>query len=79
MGMSRTKFYSKMTEIIGKAPEDYVLAFKMDKARILLAAQRYSITEVATILGYCDAKYFGKKFKEFYHVPPSKYIENAIG
>lgn len=79
MGMSRTKFYGKMTEIIGKAPEDYILAFKMDKARTLLATQRYSVTEVATMAGYCDAKYFGKKFKEFYRVSPSKYIENAIG
>lgn len=79
MGMSRTKFYGKMTDIIGKAPEDYILAFKMDKARALLATQRYSVTEVATMVGYCDAKYFGKKFKEFYHVSPSKYIENAIG
>ena len=79
MGMSRTKFYGKMTDIIGKAPENYILAFKMDKARALLATQRYSVTEVATMVGYCDAKYFGKKFKEFYHVSPSKYIENAIG
>lgn len=79
MGMSRTKFYSKMTEIIGKAPEYYILAFKMDKARTLLATQRYSVTEVATMVGYCDAKYFGKKFKEFYRVSPSKYIENVIG
>ena len=26
-----------------------------------------------------DAKYFGKKFKDFYHVCPSDYIKSIVG
>lgn len=79
MGMSRTGFYNKMKDITGKPPMDYMLSFKMNRAKILLITQQYSVTEVATLLGYCDAKYFGKKFREFYHVSPTRYVRDIIG
>lgn len=79
MGMSRTGFYNKIKEITGKPPMDYMLSFKMNKAKILLVTQQYSVTEIATLLGYCDAKYFGKKFREFYHVSPTRYVRDIIG
>ena len=60
-------------------PENYINSFKMDKALKLLASQQYRISDVASILGYCDAKYFGKKFKDFYHVCPTDYIKSIIG
>ena len=37
------------------------------------------LPEIAGMLGYCDAKYFGKKFKDFYHVCPTDYIKSIIG
>lgn len=79
VGMSRTSFYSKMREVTGKSPEDYIYSFKMDKALKLLASRQFSISEIATMLGYCDAKYFGKKFKDFYRVCPTDYIKSIIG
>ncbi|WP_241217598.1 helix-turn-helix domain-containing protein [Bacteroides gallinarum] len=51
----------------------------MNRAKELLLTQQYSITEIATMLGYCDAKYFGRKFKDFYHVCPTKYLEGITG
>ena len=79
IGMSRTAFYNKIKEITGNPPEEYINSFKMDKALKLLASQQYRISDIASILGYCDAKYFGKKFKDFYHVCPTDYIKSIIG
>lgn len=79
LGMCRTKLYNKIRNIAGTTPQDYMFSFKMDRAKGLLLSQQYSITEIATMLGYCDAKYFGKRFKEFYHVSPSKYADSIIG
>lgn len=78
MGMSRTNFYNKIKKIIGKTPEDYIRDFKMDKARTLLISHKYNVTEIADLLGYCDAKYFGKQFKAHYGVPPTQYINNVL-
>lgn len=76
IGMSRTAFYSRIREITGNPPENYIYSFKMDRALKLLASQQYTVSEIAGMLGYCDAKYFGKKFKDFYHVCPTDYIKS---
>lgn len=78
MGMCRTGFYNKIKEVTGKTPVEYIFEFKMEKAGILLASPDYSITEVADMLGYCDAKYFGRKFKKFYHICPTQYRKNFV-
>ena len=79
IGMSRTAFYSRIRAITGNPPENYIYSFKMDRALKLLASQQYTVSEIAGMLGYCDAKYFGKKFKDFYHVCPTDYIKSIIG
>lgn len=79
IGMSRTAFYSRIRELTGNPPENYIYSFKMDRALKLLASQQYTVSEIAGMLGYCDAKYFGKKFKDFYHVCPTDYIKSIIG
>lgn len=79
IGMSRTAFYSRIREITGNPPENYIYSFKMDRALKLLASQQYTVSEIAGMLGYCDAKYFGKKFKDFYYVCPTDYIKSIIG
>ena len=79
IGRSRTAFYSRIREITGNPPENYIYSFKMDRALKLLASQQYTVSEIAGMLGYCDAKYFGKKFKDFYHVCPTDYIKSIIG
>lgn len=79
IGMSRTAFYSRIREITGNPPENYIYSFKMDRALKLLASQQYTVSEIAGMLGYCDAKYYGKKFKDFYHVCPTDYIKSIIG
>ena len=78
IGMSRTAFYSKIKDIIGMSPEDYIYSFKMDKALKLLASQQFNISEIAGMLGYCDVQYFRKKFKDFYHVCPTDYIKSIL-
>ena len=79
VGVSRTKFYTKIKQLTGLCPSDYILRFKMRMAIKLLVTGDYNITEVSGILGFCDSKYFGKRFKEIYHTSPSQYLQNNIG
>lgn len=79
IGMSRTAFYNRVRFIAGQSPTNYILSYKMGIAKTMLASRRYSVTEIATLLGYCDAKYFSKKFKDFYGVSPMQYVRDAMG
>ena len=42
IGMSRTAFYSRIREITGNPPENYIYSFKMGRALKLLASQQYT-------------------------------------
>lgn len=76
--MSRTKFYNKVENITQHSPKQYILIYKIEKAKILLASGQYTITDIAYMLGFCDSKYFGRQFKKICGVCPSKYISNVI-
>lgn len=79
IGMSRTAFYNRVRFIAGQSPTNYILSYKMGIAKTMLASRRYSVVEIATLLGYCDGKYFSKKFKDFYGVSPMQYVKDAMG
>lgn len=73
MNMCRTTFSAKMKELTGKTPTEYMLTYKMDTAKIMLTSGRYNVTEIADMLGFYDAKYFGKVFKRIHGVCPTGY------
>lgn len=76
--MSRTKFYNEVKAITQHSPKQYILIYKIEKAKILLASGQYTITDIAYMLGFCDSKYFGRQFKKICGVCPSEYISNVI-
>lgn len=78
IGMSRTGFYTKIKGITGKSPAEYIFNFKMEKAKILLETQQYKITEMANLLGFCDSKYFGKRFRKIYKMSPTDYLKSLL-
>lgn len=76
MNMSRTSFYNKIKALTGIAPNDFIRNIRMQEAAALLKSQRYTVAEVADMMGFADPKYFTDTFKKFYGVPPSIYKKN---
>ncbi|MCY9670331.1 response regulator [Paenibacillus alginolyticus] len=54
---------------------DYLLRLRMEKAVFLLKDTRYKIYEVASLLGYKNATYFIKVFKDHLGVTPQEFRE----
>lgn len=75
MNMSRTSFYNKLKALTGQAPNDYIRLIRLKKATEFLKEGRYSITEIADMTGFNDAKYFREVFKKHYNVSPSQYYK----
>ena len=73
LNMSRTSFYNKLKALTDQAPADYVRIIRLKRAAQLLKDQQHSITEVAELTGFSDAKYFREVFKKHFKVSPSKY------
>lgn len=56
-----------------KRPIDYFIDIKMDIACVLLAEDKYRISEISLLLGYNDPYYFSRIFKKRIGLAPSQY------
>jgi DNA-binding response OmpR family regulator len=79
MGMSRTSFYNKIKALTDQAPADYIRLIRLKHAAALLKEGTHTITEVAELCGFSDAKYFREVFKKHYNVSPSQYAKGESG
>jgi AraC-like DNA-binding protein len=73
--MSRTSFYNKLKALTGQAPADFIRIIRLNHAARHLKEQRYSVTEVAEMTGFNDAKYFREVFKKHFKMSPSQYAK----
>ncbi len=75
LNMSRSSFYNKIKALTDYTPSDYIRKIKMAEAARLLKSKRYTVAEVADMVGVGDPKYFTDIFKKYYKVPPSIYMK----
>ncbi len=73
MNMDRTGLYRKLLALTGHAPIMFIRSVRLKRAVMLLNQKRYSQAEIAEQVGFSNAAYFSKCFKEEYGVSPSHY------
>ncbi|MEO6232157.1 MAG: two-component regulator propeller domain-containing protein [Ferruginibacter sp.] len=74
VGMSRSSLYSKLLELTGETPVEYIRTVKLTKAVELLEKSDMNIAQIAYTVGFSTPNYFAKSFKGKFNVPPSEYI-----
>jgi two-component system, response regulator YesN len=57
---------------------DYIVKFRMKKAKSLLKNSELKIYEIANMIGYQDDKYFRKVFKKVEGITPNEYRESYL-
>lgn len=75
MAMSRSVFFKKVKSLTNQNPKDFIRDIKMNKAADLLRDKKYSISEIAYLIGFPNAKYFSTAFKKYYGVSPTTFID----
>ena len=73
MGLSRSAFFKKLKSLTGFAPVDYVKEIRLVKAQHLIETTTLNITEVAYAVGFRDASYFTKCFRQKYAMTPKEF------
>lgn len=71
--MSRTSFYNKMKILTNQSPNSFIRLVRLNRAAKLLKGGNNSITEVASLTGFGDVKYFSTTFKKHFGISPKKY------
>ena len=76
LGYSKSQLYRKMISITGKAPNNFIKQYRLNKALILLNKKNENISGIAYKTGFNSPAYFSKCFQETYGVLPSFYIKS---
>jgi AraC-like DNA-binding protein len=73
VGLSRSGFALRFTELVGEPPMRYLTRWRLQKAAELLGEESHSIAEVAARAGYDSESSFHKAFKRTLGVAPGAY------
>ncbi len=73
IGMSRGTLYSKVLEMSGQTPVEFIRSIKLEKAAVLLENSDMSISQISYMTGFTAPNYFAKSFKAKFHMLPSEY------
>ena len=71
--VSRTVLFMRVKEILGKTPNDFILALKLEKAERMLSDNNVRVDDVCWQVGFSSRSHFAKCFKTRYGVAPSEY------
>ena len=74
VNMSRSVLYKKVKALTGMTIHDIIKNVKLKKAAELIAEKKYTVYEVADMIGYADTKYFSSEFKKKFGVSPTEYV-----
>ncbi|WP_428329300.1 hybrid sensor histidine kinase/response regulator transcription factor [Mucilaginibacter sp.] len=74
LNLSRVSLYKKLLTLTGKTPVDCIRTIRLKRAVQLLEKSKLSIANIGYEVGFNNAAYFAKVFKEEYGILPSEYI-----
>lgn len=76
--ISRSSLQSLFRNYVYTAPKEYISNLKLDKSKVLIKESKYTISEIATILGFSSIHYFSRRFKQRFGINPTDYANKLI-
>jgi AraC-like DNA-binding protein len=73
--MSRSSFHERFARVVGIAPMEYLLAWRMELARDLLRRGELNMSQIAERVGYGSGSAFSAAFHRHTGVAPSRYAQ----
>lgn len=76
--MSRSSLQILFNENLHQAPKKYISELKLEKSRQLISEDRYTISEIALIMGFNSIHYFSRAFTLKYNMSPTEYAKTLF-
>lgn len=71
--LSRSSLQILFKENLNQSPKKYINELKMEKSRLMICEDKYTISEIALMMGFNSIHYFSRAFTQKYHIAPSEY------
>jgi AraC-like DNA-binding protein len=72
-GLSRTTFSEKFHKLVGTTPMQYLMAWRIEQAKVALSDPSIAIALIAERVGYKSEAAFSRAFKNLAGVGPGQY------
>ncbi|MCF0074157.1 ATP-binding protein [Dyadobacter sp. CY261] len=73
VGMSRGTLYTRVLEMSGQTPIEFIRSIKLEKAALLLEKSDMNVSQISYTAGFATPNYFTKSFKAKFNMLPSEY------
>lgn len=70
---SRANLHSRIKNLTGDSPGNYIRRIRMQEAVKMLMSQKYTVSEVAYAVGFSAPSLFSSAFKRYFGISPSEY------
>ncbi len=71
--ISRSSLQTLFKTNVNKTPKYYITDLKLNRSKKLLLENKYTVTEIAYMLGFSSIHYFSRAFKQRFNLTPSEY------
>ena len=76
--LSRSSLQILFKENLAQTPKKYISELKLDKSCQMIRENKYTISEIALMLGFNSIQYFSKAFTKKYNIAPSEYAKQIF-
>lgn len=75
--LSRSAFFARFSRVVGLAPMEYLLTWRMALAKNLISQNKFTLVEIAERIGYGSASSFSTAFSRHVGRAPSTYLQGS--
>lgn len=76
--LSRSSLQILFKENLNLTPKKYINELKMEKSRLMICEDKFTLSEIALMMGFNSIHYFSRAFTQKYHVSPSEYSKTLF-
>ena len=73
--ISRSSLQHLFKNAVDQSPKKYISDMKLERSKLMLRENKYTVSEVSLRLGYSSIHYFSNAFTQKYHISPSEYAK----
>jgi len=77
VGLSESRFHSIYKSIFGISPGKDIIIARISKSKDLLSARKYSVSQVAEMMGYTNEYHFIRQFKQITGLTPGSFMRRG--
>lgn len=76
--VSRSSIQTLFKNNLDTSPKKYINDLKLSKSKKLIKENKYTISEIAFMLGFNSIHYFSRAFTQHYEISPSEYAQTVF-